>query len=111
ALQEEGTLRNFVHVVHLKLHVDADASTISRPAALAHPGATKMLRPDHRAKAENDVTETKRKANLTGNASLLDRLSAVDVCVTFRVTDLPRRRLSLPPMDRIGMRHLPNRRG
>uniref|UniRef100_A0A3Q2X8M5 Osteocrin n=1 Tax=Hippocampus comes TaxID=109280 RepID=A0A3Q2X8M5_HIPCM len=97
-------------------HVDADASTISRPAALAHPGATKMLRPDHRAKAENDVTETKRKANLTGNASLLDRLSAGAINTKHagnrnRVTDLPRRRLSLPPMDRIGMRHLPNRRG
>ncbi|XP_061918114.1 osteocrin [Entelurus aequoreus] len=30
---------------------------------------------------------------------------------TRQVIELPRRRLRLPPMDRIGMRHLPNRRG
>ncbi|XP_077397843.1 LOW QUALITY PROTEIN: osteocrin [Festucalex cinctus] len=97
-------------------HVDGDASVRAGPAAFAHPDGTKMLRPDRRAKAENDVTEPKRKTSLPGNGSLLDRLSVGAVNTKHRangqrVIELPRRRLSLPPMDRIGMRRLPNRRG
>ncbi|XP_061137535.1 osteocrin [Syngnathus typhle] len=91
-----------------------DASTRSGPTALVHPEVTKTLQPDGRAKAENDVTESKRKMSFLGNT--LDRLSigavnAKHAANRQRVIELPRRRLSLPPMDRLGMRHLPNRRG
>ncbi|XP_049581160.1 osteocrin [Syngnathus scovelli] len=91
-----------------------DASTRSGPAALVHPDVTKTLQPDGRAKAENDVTENKRKTSSLGIT--LDRLSIGAINTKHaanrqRVIELPRRRLSLPPMDRLGMRHLPNRRG
>ncbi|XP_061638259.1 osteocrin [Phyllopteryx taeniolatus] len=93
-------------------HVDGAASTWSAPASSAHTGGIEPLRADRPAKAENGVTEPKRKANAPP-PNRLDRLSAGAAAkrAADGVIALPRRRLSLPPVDRIGMRRLPSARG
>nr|XP_061797629.1 osteocrin-like [Nerophis lumbriciformis] len=96
-------------------NADDEVSMRSVPA-IAPPDGSKMLRPGRRVKAENDVTEVKRKTGFVGSASPLDRLSpgafnTKHASNRERVIALPRPRVSLPPLDRIRMRHLPNRRG
>ncbi|XP_054649482.1 osteocrin isoform X2 [Dunckerocampus dactyliophorus] len=66
-------------------------------------------------KMESDIMELKRRRSFPVSVSPLDRLSIGAVASkhasSSQVIELPRRRLRLPPIDRIGMRHLPNRRG
>ncbi|KAM3615900.1 uncharacterized protein V6R79_009445 [Siganus canaliculatus] len=78
--------------------------------------AGKLLRLDGLARKENDVLEPKRKRSFPGNSAPLDRLSisameTKQAAKQSKVVALPRRRVSLPPMDRIGMRRLPSSRG
>ncbi|XP_061828236.1 osteocrin isoform X2 [Nerophis lumbriciformis] len=64
---------------------------------------------------ENEVKEPKRRS-FPVSVSPLERRSvgvaaSKQASSSRQVIELPRRRLRLPPMDRIGMQHLPNRRG
>ncbi|KAG7234886.1 hypothetical protein INR49_003623 [Caranx melampygus] len=77
----------------------------------------KLLRLDDLVRMENDVMEPKKKRSFPGNNAPLDRLS-ISSMETKQATnkqskavELPRRRVSSPPIDRIGMSRLPNSRG
>ncbi|KAM3615901.1 uncharacterized protein V6R79_009445 [Siganus canaliculatus] len=105
------------------VHGGADAFRIQHvdppPAGGLKEGAGlagKLLRLDGLARKENDVLEPKRKRSFPGNSAPLDRLSisameTKQAAKQSKVVALPRRRVSLPPMDRIGMRRLPSSRG
>ncbi|XP_077578835.1 osteocrin [Stigmatopora nigra] len=94
---------NARHLALPRQHGELDVSTRT-PHAVARPDSEKTQW--RRAQMDNDV---KRKTGLRGKASPLDRLSGtID---GQRVILLPGRRVSLPPLDRIRTRHLPNRRG
>uniref|UniRef100_A0A3B4WFL2 Osteocrin n=1 Tax=Seriola lalandi dorsalis TaxID=1841481 RepID=A0A3B4WFL2_SERLL len=77
----------------------------------------KLLRLDDLVRMENDVMEPKRKRSFPGNNAPLDRLSTSSMETKqaankqSKAVELPRRRVNPPPIDRIGMSRLPNRRG
>ncbi|KAM8905306.1 osteocrin isoform 3-T6 [Spinachia spinachia] len=61
---------------------------------------------------ENEVMELKRRRSFSGTNTSLDRIS-VGAMETkqSKAAALPRRRVSPPPIDRIGISRLPSRRG
>ncbi|XP_028816925.1 osteocrin [Denticeps clupeoides] len=69
---------------------------------------------DQLAHLENDVIETKRKRSSSVSNTPLDRLSISSMDIKGskqrKVSELPRRRVSIP-IDRIGVGRLPNSRG
>uniref|UniRef100_A0A672H8G1 Osteocrin n=1 Tax=Salarias fasciatus TaxID=181472 RepID=A0A672H8G1_SALFA len=72
----------------------------------------KLLRLDELSGVENDVMEPKRKRSFPGNGTPLDRLSVSSMeTKQSKAVALPRRRVSPPPIDRIGMSRLPMSRG
>ncbi|XP_029963656.1 osteocrin [Salarias fasciatus] len=77
----------------------------------------KLLRLDELSGVENDVMEPKRKRSFPGNGTPLDRLSVSSMETKqspnkqSKAVALPRRRVSPPPIDRIGMSRLPMSRG
>ncbi|XP_075999032.1 osteocrin [Genypterus blacodes] len=77
----------------------------------------KLHQLNHVVRLENDVMEPKRKRSFPGNNMPLDRLS-ISPMETKQGTnkqrkevELPRRRVSPLPIDRLGMSPLPNSRG
>ncbi|XP_023273262.1 osteocrin [Seriola lalandi dorsalis] len=111
-------------VQHQPQHVDWPAL---RPLASLQPRlggvkpgeelTAKLLRLDDLVRMENDVMEPKRKRSFPGNNAPLDRLSTSSMETKqaankqSKAVELPRRRVNPPPIDRIGMSRLPNRRG
>nr|XP_057935645.1 osteocrin [Doryrhamphus excisus] len=88
---------------NLQQHVDR-SRTATRPQVGGSSLGVRM----------ENIMVLKRKS-FPVSVSPLDRLSigamASKHASSSQVIELPRRRLRLPPIDRIGMRHLPNRRG
>ncbi|KAJ0021777.1 hypothetical protein NQD34_009267 [Periophthalmus magnuspinnatus] len=78
----------------------------------------KLLRLDDMHSKENDVMEPKRKRGFSGNSAPLDRLSVGGSSMeskqslkSSKVPELPRRKASPPPIDRIGTGRLPGNKG
>ncbi|XP_061733689.1 uncharacterized protein LOC133536950 isoform X2 [Nerophis ophidion] len=96
-------------VINVNQHY-AEENTHQQHADGSRAGASKLG-----VKMDNEVMEPKRR-NFPVSVSPLERRSvgvaaSKQASSSRQVIELPQRRLRLPPMDRIGMQHLPNKRG